>query len=76
MDELHLSNLVIAAGCLLVVAGVLHLFCQALEVRQAKQGRISATLNVRKWSCRSIFLGIIMIGLGAALLGGGHFLSL
>jgi uncharacterized membrane protein len=76
MDEVHLSNLVIAAGCLLVVAGVLHLFCQALEVRQAKQGRISATLNVRKWSCRSISLGIIMIGLGAALLGGGHFLSL
>jgi hypothetical protein len=73
MDEVHLSNLVIAAGCLLVVAGVLHLFCQALEVRQEKQGRISARLNVRKWSCRSISPAIIMIGLGAALLGGGHF---
>jgi hypothetical protein len=72
MDEVHLANLVIAAGCLLVVAGALYLFCQALEVRQAK-GRISARLNVRKWSCRSISPGLIMIGLGAALLGGGHF---
>lgn len=73
MEEVHLSNLVIAAGCLLVVAGVLYLFCQALEVRQAKQGQISARLNVRKWSYRSIFPGMIMIGLGAVLLGGGHF---
>jgi hypothetical protein len=73
MDEVHLSNLVIAAGCLLVVAGVLHLFCQALEVRQAKQGRISARLNVRNWSRRSIYPGVTMIALGALLLGGGHF---
>jgi uncharacterized membrane protein len=73
MDEVHLSNLVIAAGCLLIVAGVLHLFCQALEVRQARQGRISARLNVRNWSCRSTSPGVIMIGFGAVLLGGGHF---
>jgi hypothetical protein len=73
MDEVHLSNLVIAAGCLLVVAGVLQLFCQALEVRPAKQGRISARIDVRNWSCRSISPGAIMIGLGAVLLGGGHF---
>lgn len=73
MDEVHLSNVVIAAGCLFVVAGVVHLFCQALEVRPAKRGRISARLNVRNWSCRSVSPGIVMIGLGAALLGGGHF---
>jgi hypothetical protein len=73
VDELHLSNLVIGAGCLLIVGGMLQIFCQALEVRSAKRGKIRAELNVRNCSFQSISPGVMMIGLGTLLLGGGHF---
>jgi hypothetical protein len=73
MDEMHLSNLVIGAGGLLVVAGMLQIFCQALEVRPAKRGQTRVELSVRNWSFRSTSPGVIVIGLGALLLAGGHF---
>ena len=73
MHEVHLSTLVIGAGGVLVIAGMIQLFCQALEVRPAKRRRIRAELSLQNWSFRSISPGVIMIGLGALLLGGGHF---
>jgi hypothetical protein len=71
MEEVHqLSNLVIGAGCLSILAGILLLFCQALEVRSAKRGRIRAGLNLRKWSFRSTAPGVLMIAIGTLLPGG------
>lgn len=71
MDEvLHFSNVAIGAGCLSIIAGILQLFCQTLEVRAAKRGRIRARLNHKKWSFRSAAPGVIMIAIGALLLGG------
>ena len=71
MHEVHLSNLVFGAGGVSVIAGMIQLFCQALEVRPAKRGRIRAELSLKNWSFRSISPGFMMIGLGALLLGGG-----
>jgi len=69
MHEVHLSNVLAGASCLSVVAGMLQLFCQALEVRPAKRGRIRAGLNFEKWSIRSTAPGVIMIAIGVLLLG-------
>src|SRR6266481_4726045 len=71
MHEVHLSNLVFGAGGVSVKAGMIQLFCQALEVRPAKRGRIRAELSLKNWSFRSISPGFMMIGLGTLLLGGG-----
>ena len=69
MEEvIHLSNLVVGAGCFAILGGILQLFCQTLDVRPAKRGRIRAGLNLRKWSFRSIAPGVIMIAVGALLL--------
>jgi hypothetical protein len=71
MDEvLHFSNVAVGAGFLSITAGILQLFCQTLEVRPAKRGRIRARLNPKKWSFRSAAPGVIMIAIGALLLGG------
>jgi hypothetical protein len=69
MDELHLSNVIIGAGCLSVLAGMVQLFCRALEVRPAKRGRIHTGLNFGKWSLRSTAPGFILIAIGVFLLG-------
>jgi hypothetical protein len=69
MHEVDLSNVLIGAGCFSVLTGMLQLFCQALEVRPAKRGRISTGLNFGKWSLRSTAPGFIMIAIGVLLLG-------
>jgi hypothetical protein len=69
MHEVDLSNVFIGAGCLSVLAGMLQLFCQALEVRPAKRGRIHTGLNFGKWSIRSSAPGFILIAIGVFLLG-------
>jgi hypothetical protein len=69
MREVDLSNVLIGAGCFSVLAGMLQLFCQALEVRPAKRGRIHTGLNFGKWSIRSTAPGVIMIAIGVVLLG-------
>jgi hypothetical protein len=73
MHEVYLSNLVIGAGGVFIVGGMIQLFCQALEVRPAKRQRMRAELSFKNWSFRSISPGAMMIGLGALLVGGGHF---
>jgi hypothetical protein len=69
MHEVDLSNVLIGAGCFSVLTGMLQLFCQALEVRPAKRGRVSTGLNFGKWSLRSTAPGFIMIAIGVLLLG-------
>jgi hypothetical protein len=67
----HLSNLVIGAGSVFVIAGVIQVFCQSLEVRPVKRGR-PAGISLKRWSFQSISPGLIMIAVGALLLGGGQ----
>lgn len=66
----HLSNLVIGAGSVFVIAGVIQVFCQAFEVRPAKRGRPTG-IRLKRWSFQSMSPGVIMIAVGALLLGGG-----
>jgi hypothetical protein len=69
MHEIDLSNVFTGAGCLSVLAGTVQLFCQALEVRPAKRGRIHTGLNFGKWSIRSTAPGFILIAIGVFVLG-------
>ncbi len=55
MHEVYVANLVIGAGGVFIVGGMMQLFCQALEVRPAKRRRMSAELSFTNWSLRSIF---------------------
>jgi len=73
MHEVYLSNLVIGAGGVFIIGGIIQLFCQALEVRPAKRRRMRAELSFKNRSFRSMSPGAIMIGLGAFLVGSGHF---
>ena len=66
----HLSNLIIGAGSVFVLAGVGQVFCQSFEVRPVKRGR-PAGISLKRWSFPSISPGVIMIAVGALLLGGG-----
>jgi hypothetical protein len=72
-QEMHeiidVSNVLNGAGWLSMLAGMIQLFCQALEVRPAKRGRIDTRLNFGKWSLRSTAPGVIMIAIGVLLLG-------
>jgi hypothetical protein len=67
----HLSNLVIGAGSVFIIAGVIQVSCQAFEVRPAKRGR-STEIRLERWSFQSTAPGVIMIAVGALLLGGGQ----
>lgn len=67
----HLSNLIVGAGCVFVIAGVIQVFCQALEVRPTKRRR-PAGISLKRWPFQSISPGVIMIAVGALLLGGGQ----
>jgi hypothetical protein len=66
----HLSNLIIGAGSVFVMAGVIQVSCQAFEARPAKRGR-PAGIRLKKWSFQSMSPGVLMIAVGALLLGGG-----
>ena len=67
----HPSNLTIGAGSVFVIAGVIQVFCQAIEVRPAKRGRPTA-IRLKRWSFQSVSPGVLMIAVGALLLGGGQ----
>ena len=47
MHEMYLSNLVIGAGGVFIIAGMIQLFCQALEVRPAKRRRRKTSRSSR-----------------------------
>jgi hypothetical protein len=66
----HLSNPIIGAGSVFVIAGVIQVFCQAFEVRPARRGRPTG-VRLKRWSFQSMSPGVIMIAVGALLLGGG-----
>ena len=67
----HLSNLIVGAGSVFVIAGVSQVFCQSFEVRQVKRGR-PVGISLKRLSFQSISAGVIMIAVGALWLGGGQ----
>jgi hypothetical protein len=66
-----MSNLMIPTASMLVIAGIMQIFLQAISLRQEKRGRIQMELRFHRWSLRSIYPGAIMILTGALLLGIG-----
>jgi hypothetical protein len=75
MDDVHFSNAVTGAGACLVIAGIVYLFHNAIDVRRGKRGQLHAKVNLRRWSFKSTYRGLIMIGIGVFLLGGLHFIA-
>jgi hypothetical protein len=75
MDELHVSNMIEAAGACLFVAGIVYLFHSAIDVRRGKRGHVHTSFNFQRWSFRSTYRGLMMIAVSILLLGGWHFLS-
>jgi hypothetical protein len=63
------SHLVMSLGAIIVVGGVIQIFLQTLDVRRGKRGRIRSGFKLRSWS--SISPGVIMVVVGALLLGIG-----
>jgi dipeptide/tripeptide permease len=73
MQEVSGSQLVIALGGILVMAGIVQIFLQTISVQRGKRGRIRSGFRLRKLS--SIYPGVILIVIGALLLGGGSFVD-
>jgi hypothetical protein len=63
------SHLVMSLGAIIVVGGVIQIFLQTLDVQRGKRGRIRSRFKLRSWS--SISPGVIMVVIGALLLGIG-----
>jgi hypothetical protein len=73
MGEEHLTSAVMGVGGVLSIAGTIQLFCLSIEIQRAKRGQIRVGLTFRNWSPRSIWRGVVMIAVGALLLGGPYF---
>jgi hypothetical protein len=73
MGEEHLSNAVMGVGSVLFIAGAIQLFFRSIEIQRAKRGQMRVGLTFRNWSLRSIWPGVVMIVVGALVLGGLHF---
>jgi hypothetical protein len=63
------SHLVMSLGAIIVVGGVIQIFLQTLDVQRGKRGRIRSGFKLRSWW--SISPGVIMVVIGALLLGIG-----
>jgi hypothetical protein len=63
------SHLVMSLGAIVVVAGVIQVFLQTLDLQRGRRGRIQSRFRLRSWS--SIWPGMIMVVIGALLLGIG-----
>ena len=69
MEIVPWSHLIMSLGAMIVIAGVVQVFLQTIDVRGRKRGRIRAGFRLRAWS--SIYPGVIMVLIGALLLGVG-----
>ena len=68
MEQLNVSNLLGGLGGVLLIAGAIQLLHEAAVLRHDDKGRIGMTLNLKNWSIRSVYPGVIMITLGFLLL--------
>jgi uncharacterized membrane protein YidH (DUF202 family) len=67
----HASHLVMGFGGILIVAGIIQMFLATISI-QRRHGRIRSRFKLQKPS--SIYLGVILILIGALLLFGYPFL--
>jgi hypothetical protein len=65
------SHLIMSLGAMIVIAGVVQVFLQTIDARPGKRGRIRSRFRLRSWS--SICPGVVMVVVGALLLGVGPF---
>jgi hypothetical protein len=63
------SHLVMSLGAIIVVGGVIQVFLQTIDVQRGRRGQIRSGFRLRSWS--SIWPGMIMVVIGALLLGMG-----
>jgi len=71
LHEVHTSLLVTGAGFFLIIAGIILVLHQSINPRRRTRGRIVTEFSLRKWSFKSIFIAVMMIGIGAVLVGTG-----
>jgi hypothetical protein len=75
IHEMHAANLVIGAGLVLVLAGIILVLHQTMNWQRGKRGRLHTKFNLRRWSFQSIFVATMLIAVGALLVGGGHLMG-
>lgn len=73
MQDLHLSNAIIAIAGVLLIAGVAQLFHEAISLRRGKGGRIQTKLDLRTLSIKSTRVAAVMIAIGVLLIAAGPF---
>jgi hypothetical protein len=73
MEEINVSHVVMGLGGVLVIFGILQVFLQTISHHREKSGRIRSSFTLRNWS--STYPGVIMIAIGALLLGVGPFVD-
>jgi len=73
MEEINPSRVVMGLGGILVIFGILQVFLQTVSYHREKGGRIRSRFTLRNWS--STYPGMIMIAIGALLLGVGPFVD-
>ena len=73
MEIVPWSHIVMSLGAMIVIAGVVQVFLQTIDLRRGKRGRIHSRFRLRNWS--SICPGVIMVVIGALLLGVGPFVD-
>jgi hypothetical protein len=68
----HASHLVMGFGGILMAAGIIQMFLATISFQRGRRGRIHSKFRLQKPS--SIYLGVILILIGALLLFGYPFL--
>jgi hypothetical protein len=58
----------VGTGCALLIAGIVQIFNQAINTRQAKMGAVRAKFDFKRLSFQSIYPGIVLLAIGALLL--------
>jgi hypothetical protein len=58
----------LGTGCVLIIAGIVQIFNQAINTRQAKMGTMRAEFDFKRLSFQSIYPGIVLLAIGALLL--------
>jgi hypothetical protein len=70
METIHdVSHIVMGSGGILISAGIIQIFLATIGIRRGKRGRVHSRFILKKPS--SIYLGVILIVIGALLLFDG-----
>ena len=58
----------LGTGCALIIAGIVQIFNQAINTRQAKMGATRAEFDFKRLPFQAIYPGIVLLAIGALLL--------